>query len=298
MRFRQHLSDEMAHYSDDCWDAELLTSHGWKECIGIADRSCFDLSRHQEATNKSMMFFKKYDQPITIERLNAVPIKSIIGKTFTQNSKAIITYLNNLDNAATEKLRDDLQDGSVKVTIEENEYELLSTMVEFELKKEKKNGDWLVPSVVEPSFGIGRILYCLLEQSFYARPENTKRILLRLSPNLAPVKCSVLPLMKQDKFMADVLKISKLLRKAGISAKIDSTSATIGRRYVRMDEIGIPFGITVDHTTLEDQTVTLRERDSTMQVRIPIADLVENINAMINLDCTWADVCAKYPLQE
>mmetsp|Transcript_47399 Transcript_47399/g.119385 ORF Transcript_47399/g.119385 Transcript_47399/m.119385 type:complete len:626 (+) Transcript_47399:129-2006(+) len=298
MRFRQHLSTEMAHYSDDCWDAELLTSHGWKECIGIADRSCFDLTRHQEATKKSMMFFKKFDEPIVVEGLGAFPVKGVIGKAFGRAGKAIMTYLDGLDGAAAEKLRDGFKDGPAKVTIENNEYELLSTMVEFKPKKEKKTGDWLVPSVIEPSFGIGRILYCLLEQSFYARPEDAKRTLLRLSPILAPVKCSVLPLMKQDKFMPPVTEIFQILRKAGISAKVDSTSAAIGRRYARTDEIGIPFGITVDHVTLEDQTVTLRERDSTKQVRIPIADLVENITGMIDLNITWADVTAKYPAHE
>lgn len=290
MRFRQHLSDEMAHYSDDCWDAELLTSHGWKECIGIADRSCFDLTRHQEATKKSMMFFKKYDEPIMVEGLAALPIKGIIGRTFGHDAKAIIDYLKILDSAAAEKLRENFENGSVKIMVEDNEYELLSSMVKFESTRVKKTGDWLVPSVIEPSFGIGRILYCLLEQSFYARVESVKRTLLRLSPILAPVKCIVLPLMKQDKFMADVTKISQILRRAGITVKVDSTSATIGRRYARADEIGIPFGITVDHTTLEDQTVTMRERDSTDQVRISIADLVENINGLIDRSLTWTDV--------
>lgn len=277
MRFRQHLTTEMAHYSDDCWDAELLTSHGWKECIGIADRSGFDLTRHQEATKKSMMFFKQFEKPITIDRLSAIPVKGIIGKTFGHDGKTIMNYIEKLDNNAVKKLQDDLMGGSTILIIEDNEYELLSTMVEFKLTVERKTGDWLVPSVIEPSFGIGRILYCLLEQSFHARPESTRRTLLQLSPNLAPAKCMILPLMKQDKFMSSVTEISTILRKAGISAKVDATSATIGRRYARADEIGIPFGITVDHTTLEDRTVTLRERDSMEQIRIPIDDLVENI---------------------
>lgn len=66
LRFRQHLSNEMAHYACDCWDAECQTSYGWIECVGCADRSCYDLNQHSKATGTRLVAEKPLDEPVSI----------------------------------------------------------------------------------------------------------------------------------------------------------------------------------------------------------------------------------------
>ena len=89
-----------------------------------------------------------------------------------------------------------------------------------------------------------------------------------------------------------------MLTRAGVSSKIDDSGQTIGKRYARTDECGIPFAITVDFDTLADNTVTLRDLDTMKQVRMPIADLSSNISQLSYAQKTWEDVCMQYPLFE
>jgi glycyl-tRNA synthetase len=89
-----------------------------------------------------------------------------------------------------------------------------------------------------------------------------------------------------------------MLTRAGVSSKIDDSGQTIGKRYARTDECGIPFAITVDFDTLTDNTVTLRDLDTMKQVRMPIADLSNNITQLSYALKTWEDVCKEYPAFE
>jgi glycyl-tRNA synthetase len=89
-----------------------------------------------------------------------------------------------------------------------------------------------------------------------------------------------------------------LLTRAGVSSKIDDSGQTIGKRYARTDECGIPFAITVDFDTLTDNTVTLRDLDTMKQVRMPITDLSTNITQLAYAQKTWTDVCKEYPAFE
>lgn len=100
------------------------------------------------------------------------------------------------------------------------------------------------PSVIEPSFGIGRILYCLFEHCFEMRDE--RRTYLKFNPKVAPTKCSILSVISAPEYKSKLLHIKDLLTKSGISSKMDDSGVSIGKRYARTDEIGIPFGITVD----------------------------------------------------
>ena len=87
-----------------------------------------------------------------------------------------------------------------------------------------------------------------------------------------------------------------MLTNAGISHKVDDSSGSIGRHYARTDEIAIPFAITIDFDSLkEPTTVTLRERDSMQQVRVPVDEITELVGQLADLKITWADVTAKYP---
>ena len=159
--------------------------------------------------------------------------------------------------------------------------------VSFENVTEEVHGETIIPHVIEPSFGIDRITYSLLEHSYFEEEakaeegeEEEKRIVLRLPPEVAPVQAAVLPLLTRKELIDPANKIVKALRKAGILVAFDD-SGTIGRRYRRNDEIGTPYSITVDYQTIEDGTVTIRDRDSMKQVRAGMDGIEENIYDMI-----------------
>jgi glycyl-tRNA synthetase len=109
LRFRQHLSNEMAHYARDCWDAEILTSYGWVECVGCADRSAFDLSQHTKATGVKLVAERKLLAPKKVESFQATLNKATIGKTFKQNAKAIADYFANATEEELQEINSKLQ---------------------------------------------------------------------------------------------------------------------------------------------------------------------------------------------
>jgi len=96
IRFRQHRSNEMAHYAQDCWDAEVETSYGWIEVAGHSDRSCFDLSRHAEETKTEMVAARPLKEPKMVKFVHLTLDKQKIGKTYKKDSKAICAFLDGL----------------------------------------------------------------------------------------------------------------------------------------------------------------------------------------------------------
>ena len=125
-----------------------------------------------------------------------------------------------------------------------------------------------VPYIIETSAGVDRtLLTCLID----AYDEEPERIVLRLSPKIAPVKVAIFPLVKRDGMPEIAQRLTAMLR-PHFKVFYDESGA-IGRRYRRQDEIGTPYGITVDSETLTDNTVTLRERDSMQQERVPVDGL-------------------------
>ena len=130
-----------------------------------------------------------------------------------------------------------------------------------------------VPYVVEPSFGVGRILYSVLEQAFNCREGDEQRIVLSLSPMIAPYQCVLVPLVNTQELMDMTSQVADNLSSAGVSIRQDTSSTAIGRKYARADSLGIPFAVTVDFDSLTENTVTLRERDSCRQVRLPVCSL-------------------------
>ena len=152
-----------------------------------------------------------------------------------------------------------------------------------------------MPSVIEPSFGIGRILYAIWEHSFIER--DAQRTYFSLPTVMSPYKFSVLPLSNNDEFKPFIKNLSSILRQLGISFKVDDSSGSIGRRYARTDEISIPYAITVDFDSLkEPHSVTLRERDSMQQVRMELKDLTGYIPQLATGFLTWKDIVAKHPI--
>jgi len=142
-------------------------------------------------------------------------------------------------------------------------------------------GDRYVPHVIEPSAGAARGTLAFMVDSYDEEEvEGRERVLLRLHPRLAPVKVAVLPLVNKDGQPETARKIYEELRRL-MPAEFD-TGGSIGKRYRRQDEIGTPWGVTVDHQTMEDQTVTLRDRDSLTQERIAISKLGTELLGRLN----------------
>ncbi len=191
VRLRQHRKEELAHYANDCWDAEADIDGEWIEVIGIADRGNYDLTRHQQFSGENL--------EVTDD-----------GRSFT-------------------------------------------------------------PSVIEPAFGIDRICFAILVNSYRKRENGYKY--LSLHPDIAPYHCVFLPLQNKDGLDALAESIFSEMKKRDPRVGIDQ-SGSIGKRYARQDEIGTPFCVTIDYQSLEDRTVTIRERDSTGQKRIRIDDIL------------------------
>ena len=152
---------------------------------------------------------------------------------------------------------------------------------------EKISGQRIVPHVVEPSYGLDRIFYVVMEHSYTTGDEDY--VTLALPPAISPYKFGVFPLMAKDGLDDMAGRIRDDLKKAGILTYFDS-AGTIGRRYARMDEAGTPFCITVDYEAKDDATVTIRERDTKAQKRVKIDELAAIAGALISGDTTFADI--------
>jgi glycyl-tRNA synthetase len=138
-------------------------------------------------------------------------------------------------------------------------------------------GERYVPHVIEPSAGADRATLSFMVDAYdEEHVEGRERVVLRLHPRLAPVKVAVLPLVNKDGQPEVAREIYENLR-TRVPAEYD-TGGSIGKRYRRQDEIGTPWGVTVDHQTLEDRTVTLRDRDSLEQIRIAIDELGDELS--------------------
>ncbi len=199
LRLRDHAKEELSFYSKATTDIEYLFPFGWGELWGIADRTDYDLTRHQEHSGKDLSYF---DQE--------------------ENRKYI-------------------------------------------------------PYVIEPSLGADRVALAFLcdayDEEVIDEAKNDKRIVLRLHPALAPMKAAVLPLSK--KLSEEAGNIYAELSKH-FSVDYDD-AGSIGKRYRRQDEIGTPFSITYDFDSKEDGCVTVRDRDTMEQTRIPVSGLVKYI---------------------
>ncbi|XP_049796890.1 glycine--tRNA ligase [Schistocerca nitens] len=298
LRFRQHMANEMAHYARDCWDAELLTSYGWIECVGCADRSAFDLTQHSKATGVRLVAEKKLPQPVTVDVAEPVPNKGAIGKAFKKEAKVVNDLLAAMDSESVNRLGEELESKGEYVLRGEGdvEFRLTADMLSVRRGQKTLHVEEVTPSVVEPSFGVGRIMYALFEHSFRTRPGDEQRTYFSLPPVVAPLKCSVLPLSGNAEFQPFVQQLSRELTRLDISHKVDDSSGSIGRRYARTDEVAIPFGVTVDFDTLkEPHSATLRERDSMGQVRVPLDEIPPVVRDLSQGKLTWTDVEARYP---
>lgn len=297
IRFRQHTKKEMAHYASDCWDAEVECSYGWTEVIGHADRACFDLSNHSKVTGKDLCAANPLKEPIKSKVINIITNKKIIGSTYKKDAGSVMKYIEQITTEADKaKLKSQVKDDKLIVSVEGKEFALTKEMIEFKEEDTIVMEEKYIPHVIEPSFGIGRILYMVLEHSFRVRPEDKQRSYFIFPPIISPIKCSILPLTNNKDLFNEVAKLKKIMALHNLTSKVDDSGQTIGKRYARTDELGIPFAITIDFDTLKDQSVTMREINTMEQIRVPMA---EACNIMISLShnkITWEEQKKIFPI--
>jgi glycyl-tRNA synthetase len=283
LRFRQHKSDEMAHYAADCWDAEVLLDRlGWIELVGVADRTDYDLKAHTTVSKVNLSVFVNYDQPKKRKKTVVKPDFKALGPMFKSKAKAVGEALRAL---APEQLAGE----KIQVNIDGETIDIDRSLVSFESVEEEVRGEEVVPHVIEPSFGIDRILYSILDHSYYEDEiDGEKRAVLRFKPRVAPIEVAVLPLMDRSELVGPAKKILEELRSRGMRTDYD-TSGSIGRRYRRNDEIGTPYEVTIDYETIEEGTVTIRDRDSMSQIRVARWQVVDKLQALLNGDLLFQD---------
>ncbi|XP_023004194.1 glycine--tRNA ligase, mitochondrial 1-like [Cucurbita maxima] len=297
LRFRQHLANEMAHYAADCWDAEIESSYGWIECVGIADRSAYDLHAHTEKSGVPLVAHEKFAEPREVEKLVIAPVKKELGLAFKGSQKNVVEALEAMKEKEALEMKANLEsNGEVEFyvcTLGKNVL-IKKSMVAISKEKKKEHQRVFTPSVIEPSFGIGRIIYCLFEHSYYMRPSkggDEQLNVFRFPPLVAPIKCTVFPLVQNEQYEQVAKVISKSLTLSGISHKIDITGTSIGKRYARTDELGVPFAITVDSTS----SVTIRERDSKDQIRVSVEEAASVVKDVTDGLRTWENVWSTFP---
>ncbi|PGF15917.1 glycine--tRNA ligase [Natrinema sp. CBA1119] len=277
-RFRQHLAGERAHYASDCWDAESEIDGNWIEMAGFAHRGNYDLSKHAEHSGDRFTIFRQYDEPKTVERATVDPDMSYLGPEFGGDAQAVVQKLEDL--AARD--RSAFEADHVEIDLEGETREIPVAKTGFAVEEQTEAGEHVTPHVVEPSFGVDRTVYTVLHHA-YREDEvaDEERTFLELEPEVAPTFVGVFPLQSDDELEAEAEAIAAALREAGLSVTYDD-SGNIGRRYRRQDEVGTPFCVTVDYESIEqeDGGVTVRERDSTDQKRLPIDELPETLSAI------------------
>jgi glycyl-tRNA synthetase len=297
LRFRQHLKTEMSHYAADCWDAEIQTSYGWIECVGHADRACYDLSQHAKVTGVSLVAAEKLPTPIVVEKLVIEPNKKELGPVFKARQKDVIAAIEALnqqeDETVVAEKQAAIEAGAEIIPI--GEFEVPSRLLLFKREKKTMSETKYVPSVIEPSYGIGRILYAVMEHAFSQRVVDANRCVMSFKPVVAPIKLGLFRLINHLPFDSIIERVyGSCMHSLHLSVRVDSSSGTVGRRYARADELGIPFGVTVDFQTLVDDTVTLRERDSMAQVRLSIDTLYTILPQLVAETLSWETVMKRF----
>ncbi len=290
IRFIEKLPHEKAHYAAQTFDQEVYTEkYGWIEVAGYAYRTNYDLSRHIKYTHADLTVFKRYKQPIKRKQKVVTPNIMALKRDYPEKFPDIMKKLSSYEKEELLSLLENqgyIEINGVKIT---RKYFIIKE------KEQYIHGEKIIPHVVEPSFGLERIFYAVLENSLKI---TDKRTWLGIKPWIAPYDAAVFPLVsgskKEHKQIEELAKkIYYMLLEAGITAIYDS-DGSIGRRYARADEIGIPVAITVDYQSLKDNTVTIRDRDTQKQLRVNLRDLYDSILQRIKPYKPWSAVLEKY----
>ncbi len=272
-RFFEKLPNERAHYSAQTFDLEIsLDRWGWVEVAGFAYRTDYDLKRHMETSGIDLRVFKAYDSPRTRTVRVVRPNHEKIRKQFGTNAGRIISLL------AKEDLTQLSASKKPGETIKIDTFQIPIELLETKEETIRETGTKFLPYVIEPSFGVERLVYAALEHNLRMRED---RLVLSLPFRLAPIQASVYPLVNKNGLVEKAQTIYRSLLSDGLRIEYDD-AGSIGRRYARADEAGVPLGITVDYDSLKDDTVTLRDRDSWNQIRTPVKQLKSTIHTIVN----------------
>ena len=297
-RFRQHLAGERAHYAADCWDAESEVDGDWIEIAGFAYRGDYDLSKHSEYSDDEFTIFRQFDEPKTVETAVVEPDMSVLGPEFGGAAGDVKSAL----EALAERDPDAFEGETVTVEVDGETHEVDVDVANFRVETQTVSGEHITPHVIEPSFGVDRTVYTLLAHAYEEDDVGDEtRTYLSLSPDVAPTDVGVFPLVSNvERLVERAEGLVDDLRESGFSVVYDD-SGSIGRRYRRQDEVGTPFCVTVDRDGLEGDgpdTVTIRERDTARQVRVPVDDLVAELRAVERGGQPFDDLVDRYDLVE
>jgi glycyl-tRNA synthetase len=307
-RFRQHLAGERAHYAADCWDAESEiggaidaealaadpAAGDWIEMAGFAYRGDYDLSKHAEYADDDFTVFRQYDEPKTVERATVDPDMSVLGPEFGGAAADVREALERL----AERDPGAFDADEIELEVDGESHAVDADVANFEVEEVTESGEHVTPHVVEPSFGVDRTVYTVLVHAFRTdEVDGEKRSYLALPSGTAPTDVGVFPLVTNVPELIDLAAdLAADLRAAGFSVAYDD-SGSIGRRYRRQDEVGTPFCVTVDRTGIEGdgpETVTIRERDTAEQVRVPVADVVDRLGDLHEGALAFGDLRERY----
>ena len=268
--FIAKLPEERAHYSAQTYDQLVYIERwGWVEVSGHSYRTDYDLKRHMKFGKSDLRAYRFLKVPIVKKIKRIKPNISLIRKKFMDKTPEILRTLSRIN---TEDLLNKLESNGY-IILENKKLDKDMFLIKEEEVKEYTNR--FIPHVAEPSFGVERLLYIVMEHAFH---ERDGRIILSIPRDLSPIKVAVFPLIKKDELVRKSMEVYNALKKENLPI-IFSKDGSIGKRYALADEIGIPFSITVDRRTLEDNSVTIRDRDTWKQIRISI----DKINKFIKV---------------
>ena len=260
--------EERAHYSRQTFDHEvLIPGLGWVEVAGLAYRMDYDLRAHSRASGKdlhvSMRVASDVEKAVRWRIKDMMKLKEILGDELREFMELFEEYKD--DKRLPELI-------GLRLGIDAN---VLPLEVEVAERAHVKR---FYPHVIEPSYGLERLMLATLSWAYEVRERN--RVVLSLPPYIAPVQVAVFPLITRDGLPEKAREVAHML-----SERFDvlyDEGGSIGRRYARVDEIGVPYAVTIDHRTMEDDTATLRSRDDWSQIRVRLGELVNELEKLLS----------------
>jgi glycyl-tRNA synthetase len=218
-----------------------------------------------EFSGQDMYVFKEYEKPVEKEQIVTKLVMAKLGPAFKKEAAKVAEMLSKTDPKEMETVLK--KDGCFTL----GKYKILPEHVDIRHEKTVERGRRFIPYVIEPTFGSDRLFYVAFEYAYRVKEDRT---MLSFPRDIAPIQLGIYPLVSKDGLPEKASELHKMLLDEGFVAEYDD-SGSIGRRYARADEVGIPLGITIDYDTLKDETVTIRDRDTWKQVRTRIGELLE-----------------------
>ncbi|KAI6676209.1 hypothetical protein NL676_037005 [Syzygium grande] len=255
LQFRQRLAHEMTPYVADCWVAEIECTYGWMECVDISERSGYDLRALMEKSGVDFVSREQFAKPREVAKLVIDPDEEELGLAFKENKKMVVESLLAMGEEEALWLKGALES--------KGEAGFLVRPVRRKVK--------IKDNMVKISKAIGA----------------AKLNVFRFTPLVAPFECAVLPLRIIEGLVLAADLICKSLHDYGVKLSERIPGGNIGKRYVSIDELGVPFSITVLSCAAD---ATIQERDSREGVQVKLGKVASVVKALIDRSRTWSDV--------